>query len=334
MKNQTLLNKIVLAANRIILVTSLLTLHTQSYTAAKNSSTISDDDSNEFPVLDETKTKLNKIANSCVLICIHQAIKNGQCDLVRNILEAHPTLRDQKDHAGQNLLHIALKNKQPDIAKQLMTEYPALLNQKNKRGWAPLHSAAKYGHFEITQSIIEKNPETITQKTNSGSTPFHLAAAYGHIAIVEYILTKNPDSYKQQDALKQTPLHMAAASQHLDIVEFLLQKCESIDIRVQKKGGPNILNVTPINKKEELTNLLKKHLLRLHIANPDEQHLKCGICLKTATECSDCEDIADPLERIGLAPCCLKVLCEHDFAHCIALQDPSCPYCREAWILP
>ena len=166
-----------------------------------------------------------------------------------------------------------------------------------------------------------------------------MAAMCGYFNIVKYILQNDPSAHNLKDHRGQIPLHMAAQNGHLAVVESILQTDKSIDFRVKTSDGQNIINIAPADKKIEITNLLKNHLLYLHQTDPDGQHIQCPICLEAATECLQCSDttkpthLLTPLERIRLTPCCLKVLCEHDFRHQLKLGILTCPYCRGVWTI-
>ena len=102
-----------------------------------------------------------------------KAIKSGDAEAVKRLLEAGVDVNDRGKVFGSNTLEQAVYFDRFEILK-LLVEAGGDVNSKNRFGVTPLHNAAIHDRLEMAQFLLEKGAE-LDARTNSGQTPFFLS---------------------------------------------------------------------------------------------------------------------------------------------------------------
>lgn len=119
------------------------------------------------------------------------AVRKGQIENVREILDAHPELvnattdPDQllrpSDTLAMRLIHVAVAENQPELLR-LLIDHGADLNVRNADGRLPLHDCFELGHDDMAKILLD-----------AGAVPdVCAAAAYGMHDRLEQILNCDP----------------------------------------------------------------------------------------------------------------------------------------------
>ncbi|CAM80118.1 ankyrin repeat protein with 6 ankyrin repeats [Orientia tsutsugamushi str. Boryong] len=179
------------------------------------------------------------MAESKTKYALHRAIKDGDIEKVKHLINNDSTLVNSKYKDGITALSVALKYKNLPIAKVLLNN-GADINAKNNSGHTALHIAlhmsiipdgGNYNGKNIADSIgILTQHETNNHSVNDDIN-----------AIIKFLI-KNGANTNVKDNVDQTPLHCTANSfiNNLDIVQLLLDH----------DADPNMQNVhglTPLH---------------------------------------------------------------------------------------
>ena len=107
-------------------------------------------------------------------ISIHDAVKEGKIDVVKQRLEAGTDV-NAKDEKGWALLHFMAVAGNKEIA-ELLINSGAVVHANTDTGWTPLHLA---DNKEIAELLIAKGAN-VNAKNNGGETPLDWAIKRKH----------------------------------------------------------------------------------------------------------------------------------------------------------
>ncbi|KAL1298547.1 hypothetical protein HN51_042881 [Arachis hypogaea] len=169
---------------------------------------------------------------------LYVAAEYGYVDLVRELIQLYD-LADAgiKARNGFDALHIAAKQGDLDIVKILMEAHPELSMTVDQSNTTALHTAATQGHVEIVKLLLEAGKGLATIAKSNGKTALHSAARNGHVAVVKVLLEQDREIATRIDKKRQTALHMAVKGQNLEVVEELIKGDPSTINFVDNKGN-------------------------------------------------------------------------------------------------
>ena len=150
---------------------------------------------------------------------LHQAVFNGQAEIVRTLLATSPGLTDSFNDDGETPLIIACLKGNLTVAKMLI-EAGADTNKVMLNGNGPLHFAAWSGNKFIGNELLTVNAKTDLQNEN-GETPLILAAREGNNEFVT-LLVSHGANVNLADNLQHTALYYASERGFNEITEILL----------------------------------------------------------------------------------------------------------------
>ena len=165
---------------------------------------------------------------------IHDAVRSGDLDKVKNLLRTHAEWLNSPDQNQKTPLLLSLESGHIDIARYLI-EQGADINLKDKDKASPLHNAAYLGNLEIVDLLLKKGVASLDEGNYRGQTPLHLACERGHPGVVTRLLEAGAD-VEARDILGRTPLMTTATSKNMEVVNALLKK--GADINAALKRGP------------------------------------------------------------------------------------------------
>lgn len=178
---------------------------------------------------------------------ILEAVKAGDAERVRSLLDEDATLADARSAAGESALMTAVYRGRRDLAAALLaagasvdvfaaaalgdvTRLRALVTEAGNAspyahdGWTPLHLAAFFGHRDAAALLLDAGAEVAAVSRNSmRNTPLHAAAAGGHSEVALLLIDRGAP-VSVPDAGGHTPLHIAADNGLLSVVEALLAR--------------------------------------------------------------------------------------------------------------
>lgn len=114
----------------------------------------------------------------------------------------------------------AIKRGQLDNLRDLLEKEPEMLTWMTPFGtW--LHVAAAHGHLEIVEYLINAGIDINAQGGTFSTNALERATAKGHLDIAEYLISKNVEfNISEPD---RNPLFAAIYGGHLDIVKLLVE---------------------------------------------------------------------------------------------------------------
>jgi uncharacterized protein len=125
----------------------------------------------------------------------------------------------------------AVKNGQLDILRDLLEKEPEMLTWMTPFGtW--LHVAAAHGHLEIIEFLINAGIDVNAQGGTFSTNALERAATKGYLDIVEYLINQNVEIDTSEP--DRNPLFAAIYGGHFEIVKLLVEN--NIDIFIKYSG--------------------------------------------------------------------------------------------------
>ncbi len=150
---------------------------------------------------------------------IHDAVKKGDSNSVRAILESDPVQLNALDDYRYTPLDWAATVAEWDIIELLVSK-GAEVDNVGWDGGTVLHRACHYDNTDIIRLLIRRGAD-LHRRNQWGRTALHVAARLGHINVAA-LLIKNGLDLSAETKEGWTPLHVAAKSGHRKMMEFLL----------------------------------------------------------------------------------------------------------------
>jgi ankyrin repeat protein len=186
---------------------------------------------------------------------IHDAVRSGDLEKVKTLLQGHGDWLNSPDQNQKTPLHLALESGHAHIAKYLI-EQGADINLKDKDKASPLHNAAYLGKLEIVDLLLKKGATSLNEGNFRGQTPLHFACEGGHPEVAARLLDAGAD-IEARDMIGRTPLMTTAMSRNMEVVKVLLKR--GADINATAKRGPatyTTLTVAAMYGFDDLVDLL------------------------------------------------------------------------------
>lgn len=180
---------------------------------------------------------------------IHEAVKRGDVEKVREILNADPSQLTAKDDIGKTPLHWSAGKNQLEVMRVLLDEYHVDVNIRNANNGTPLHVAASQANPDAAVILIEHGAD-VNARTKNNSTPLHFAVIKsgkpGHTQAAKILIQNGADvNAKTDDGV--TPLNMAMFRRNQEIIQLLKSKGAQLGT-VNRGGNQNANNENPYLK--------------------------------------------------------------------------------------
>jgi ankyrin repeat protein len=155
------------------------------------------------------------------------AVKAGDADGLRAVLESDPEAAGAREDGGDSPLMIALYHGRRDLAELI------LAHGRQPDG----AEAAALGDVERLRAALDAEPGLVTRFTHDGWTPLHLAGFFGHVEAVRLLLERGADANVFSiNAMRNTPLHAGLSGpMGIDGVRLLVEA--GADVRARQHGG-------------------------------------------------------------------------------------------------
>jgi TPR repeat protein len=163
---------------------------------------------------------------------IFDAVRAGDGEKVKALLQADPKLVESRTEDGNTPLHLAALEGHAAVAQVLLDQH-APVNARGLREETPLHMAMYEGHHDMAEVLLANRADANAPSV-SGETPLHVAARKGHRELVELLLSHSAE-VNARDHQDQTPLHLAAAAGHAEVVKALMD--HDADAQARDKSG-------------------------------------------------------------------------------------------------
>ncbi|XP_047086443.1 ankyrin repeat-containing protein At5g02620-like [Lolium rigidum] len=151
------------------------------------------------------------------------AAEYGYVELVSEMVKYHDVATAGiKARSGYDALHIAAKQGDVEVVKELLQALPELSMTVDASNTTALNTAATQGHMEVVRLLLEVDGSLSLIARSNGKTAVHSAARNGHVEVVRALLEAEPSIALRVDKKGQTALHMAAKGTSLDLFDALL----------------------------------------------------------------------------------------------------------------
>ena len=151
---------------------------------------------------------------------LHQAVYNGQGEIVRALLASSKAMLDATNDNGETPLVIACMTGNLMMAS-LLLDAGADPDKALLDGNTPLHYAASSGNRFIGDALL-KAKAGVDVRNSNGETPLIVASRGGHNEFVA-LLAENHANVNMADNSQHTALYYAGERGYNEIVETLLE---------------------------------------------------------------------------------------------------------------
>ncbi|MGH9750216.1 MAG: ankyrin repeat domain-containing protein [Candidatus Polarisedimenticolia bacterium] len=156
---------------------------------------------------------------------IFDAVRVGDADRLRRILETHPEWANARNAEGDTVLLSAAYAGRRDLFELLIA----------KGAGVNLHEACALGLKDRVAAALQEEPQAVGAYSHDGWTPLHLAAFFGHKEVAALLLERgaevNAVSKSTRFARANTPLHAAAANRQVEVATLLLERGADVNAR-------------------------------------------------------------------------------------------------------
>ena len=179
---------------------------------------------------------------------LFDAIKAGNADVVRQLVQQDPSLKQARDGSGASAVLVAAYNMKPDVVSALL-DLGAPID---------IFEAAVLGKVDRIDEILKATPARVSEHAPDGFTPVALAAFFGQIEAVKRLIAAGADvNAAAKNPLKVAALHAAVAGGKLEIVRAVLEA--GGDPNAQQQAGFRPIHEAGIKANRALAELLLKH---------------------------------------------------------------------------
>ena len=176
------------------------------------------------------------------------AIKAGDIEKLRSLVDAEPSLSTARDENGVSLVMLACYYRRPEAAEALLIANRPL----------DIWEAAALGGEEVIRQLSRQQPELVHAWSPDGFQPLHLAAFFGQPTAVEALLKLHADvNVAAHNPMSVRPIHSAVAGRNHDVVRLLIE--HGADLNVKQHGGWTPLHAAAMHGDEALVDLFLKH---------------------------------------------------------------------------
>ncbi|XP_052187727.1 ankyrin repeat-containing protein At5g02620-like [Diospyros lotus] len=205
--------------------------------------------------LEELLLKPNQAGETALYV----AAEYGYVELVWEMIKYYDLVAASvKARNGFDALHIAAKQGDLEVVKVLMEAHPELSMTVDMTNTTALHTAATQGHFEVVNFFLESESSLATIARSNGKTALHSAARNGHLEVVKALLSKEPEIATRTDKKGQTALHMAVKGLSHQVVQELIKADPCLVNMVDTKGNTT-LHIAARKGRAEIVKLLLEH---------------------------------------------------------------------------
>lgn len=184
------------------------------------------------------------------------AIQNGDLSAVEENLALGATL-DEPNFRGKVPLLVAIKGGDIDIIKKLLEEEVQFLDFTDGYGTTALHKAVQCDNVEVVESLLKGDADRLLPD-RSGSIPLHTACKRQKAEIIEQLLKKGSEGQLcSQDNEGNTPVHYLVLSSS-DLLPCVLPQAVECDAmkQVNRQGCIPLLSAVTCSVSFDMVQLL------------------------------------------------------------------------------
>ncbi|OWM89332.1 ankyrin repeat-containing protein At5g02620-like [Punica granatum] len=189
---------------------------------------------------------------------LHIAAKQGDTEVLKVLLEAHPELAMTVDATNTTALHTAASQGHIEVVKLLLEAGSGLATIAKSNGKTALHSAARNGHLEVIKMLLEKEPSIVTRTDKKGQTALHMAVKGQNVEVVEVLIRADPSLVNMVDAKGNATLHIASRKGRSQVVRMLLS-CAETNTKAVNRSGETALDTAEKMAQPDVVAILLEH---------------------------------------------------------------------------
>ncbi|GAA0145331.1 phosphatase modulator [Lithospermum erythrorhizon] len=194
-------------------------------------------------------------ANNCYDPC-HIAVRQGHCEVLKELLQFFPNLGMTTDSSNSTALHTAAAQGHIDIVNLLLDADFNLAKIARNNGKTALHTSARMGYLEVVKSLLKKDPTIGFRTDKKGQTALHMAVKGQNVEIVLELLKPDSSVLGLGDSKGHTALHIATTKGRIQIVQCLIS-LKGVDLNSVNKAGETPLDIAEKFATPELVSILK-----------------------------------------------------------------------------
>ncbi|XP_074550000.1 ankyrin repeat and SAM domain-containing protein 6 isoform X2 [Halichoeres trimaculatus] len=174
---------------------------------------------------------------------------------IKAYLDSITTVRPQTDDERRRPdVFSALKLGNSQLVKEILEEDPTQVNSSNQEGASPLMMAAVSGQLEVVQLMVEKKADIDKQDGVHGWTALMQATYHGNKDIVKYLLSQGADvNLRAKNGYTAFHLVMLLNDPDTELVRLLASVCMQVDKDKSKHRGR--ASVTRSKSRQSLNNI-------------------------------------------------------------------------------
>ena len=179
---------------------------------------------------------------------LFEAIKAGNVEEVRRLIQQHPSLKDARDANGASALLVAAYNMKPEVVNALLDLGAAV----------DIFEASVLGKVDRIHEILKSHPARASEYAPDGFTPVALASFFGQPAAVKALIAAGADvNAHAKNGLKVAALHAAVAGRNMEAIKAVL--AAGADPNAQQQAGFRPMHEAGVNANRALAELLLAH---------------------------------------------------------------------------
>uniref|UniRef100_A0A3P9H3W6 Ankyrin repeat and sterile alpha motif domain containing 6 n=1 Tax=Oryzias latipes TaxID=8090 RepID=A0A3P9H3W6_ORYLA len=165
---------------------------------------------------------------------------------IKAYLDSITTVRPQTDDERRRPdVFNALKLGNSQLVKEILEEDPAQVNSSNQEGATPLMIAAVSGQLEVVQLMVEKNADVDKQDGVHGWTALMQATYHGNKEVVKYLLSQGADvNLRAKNGYTAFDLVMLLNDPDTELVRLLASVCMQVDKDKSKQRGKALIAIS------------------------------------------------------------------------------------------
>jgi ankyrin repeat protein len=158
---------------------------------------------------------------------VMDAVKAGDADALRAVLERDPAAAHARAESGDSPLLTALYRGRRDLAELLLSG-----------GRQPdTFEAAALGDVQRLRAALDADMDAATRLSSDGWTPLHLAGFFGHVDAMQLLLERGANPHaRSANAMANTPLHAVLAGP-AGIAGVRMMVDAGADVNARQHGG-------------------------------------------------------------------------------------------------
>ena len=174
-----------------------------------------------------------------------KAVKAGNADRVRELIDEDIFLADAKGDDGTSALLTAIYHGHEEIAEIILDSAPTLT----------IHEAAAADVRDRLTELLAENRARASEYSHDGWTPLHLAVYFNNTDIAELLIAGGAEvDAVSENGMRVTPLHSALSNRNVRVARRLIE--QGADVNRRSAAGYAPLHYAAAGGLKEMLHLL------------------------------------------------------------------------------